>query len=102
MKFIAKLRGWIGQSVSRRLAIPGLVLILLLLVQAALSTGSAFRLVGRLEESSQNSNASMMLTQRLLSASQELSDHARETVAATDDEQRNKSVTVDFSVGIQR
>jgi hypothetical protein len=52
VKFIAQLRGWIGQSVSRRLAIPGLVLIVLLLVQAALSTGSAYRLVGRLEESS--------------------------------------------------
>ncbi len=53
MKSIAKLRGWIGESVSRRLAIPGLVLILLLLVQAALSSGSALRLVGRLEDSSQ-------------------------------------------------
>ena len=62
MKSIAKFRGWIGESVSRRLAIPGLVLILLLLVQAALSTGSAFRLVGRLEESSTNSSASMKLT----------------------------------------
>jgi methyl-accepting chemotaxis protein len=92
VKSIAKFRGWIGESVSRRLAIPGLVLILLLLVQAALSTGSALRLVGRLEESSFNSNASMKLTERLLGAAQELSDHARETVAATDDEQRKKSV----------
>ena len=86
MNSIAKLRGWIGESVSRRLAIPGLVLILLLLVQAALSSGSAWLLVGRLEESSYNSNASMKLTGRLLSAAQELSDHARETVAATDDD----------------
>jgi methyl-accepting chemotaxis protein len=92
VKSIAKLRGWIGESVSRRLAIPGLVLILLLLLQAALSTGSAFRLVGRLEDSSHNSNASMQLTQRLLSAAQELSDHARETVAATDDDARKKGV----------
>jgi len=91
VKSIAKLRGWIGESVSRRLAIPGLVLILLLLVQAALSTGSAFRLVGRLEESSINSSASMKLTERLLSAAQELSDHARDTVAATDDDARKKS-----------
>jgi hypothetical protein len=69
-----------------------LVLIILLLLQAALSTGSAFRLVGRLEESNNNSNASMKLTQRLLSAAQELSNHARETVEATDDDARNKSV----------
>jgi len=92
LKTIAKLRGWIGESVSRRLAIPGLVLILLLLVQAALSSGSAALLVGRLEDSSQNSNASMMLTERLLSAAQELSDHARETVTAADDDQRTKAV----------
>ena len=92
MKSIAKLRGWIGESVSRRLAIPGLVLILLLLVQAALSSGSAWLLVGRLEDSSNNSNASMKLTERLLGAAQELSDHARETVAATDDDQRTKSI----------
>ena len=96
MKSIAKLRGWIGESVSRRLAIPGLILIILLLLQAALSTGSAFRLVGRLEESSHNSNASMKLTERLLNAAQELSDHARETVAATDDETRKKGVA-DFN-----
>ena len=76
MKSLAQLRGWIGESVSRRLAIPGLVLILLLLVQAALSTGSAALLVGRLEDSSDNSSASMKLTERLLSAAQELSDHA--------------------------
>ena len=100
MKSIAKLRGWIGESVSRRLAIPGLVLILLLLVQAALSTGSAFRLVGRLEDSSQNSNASMKITERLLSAAQELSDHARETVAATDDEQRKKAVAAPQRRGV--
>jgi len=96
VKSIAKLRGWIGESVSRRLAIPGLILIILLLLQAALSTGSAFRLVGRLEESSHNSNASMKLTERLLNAAQELSDHARETVAATDDETRKKGVA-DFN-----
>jgi len=92
VKSIAKLRGWIGQSVSRRLAIPGLVLILLLLVQAALSGGSALLLVGRLEESSNNSNASMKLTSRLLSSAQQLSDHAREVVAATDEEARNKYI----------
>ena len=92
MNSIAKLRAWIGESVSRRLAIPGLVLILLLLVQAALSSGSAWLLVGRLEESSYNSDASMKLTGRLLSAAQELSDHARATVAATDDTQRTDSI----------
>jgi len=92
MSSIAKLRAWIGESVSRRLAIPGLVLILLLLVQASLSSGSAWLLVGRLEESSYNSEASMKLTGRLLSAAQELSDHARATVAATDDTQRTESM----------
>ncbi|HEU4779600.1 MAG TPA: methyl-accepting chemotaxis protein, partial [Steroidobacteraceae bacterium] len=58
----------------------------------ALSTGSALQLVGRLEESSLNSNASMKLTERLLSAARELSDHARDTVAATEDEPRRKSI----------
>ena len=77
----AKLRSWIGKSVSRRLAIPGLLLILLLLVQAALSGASAIRLVGRLEDSSQQTSASIKLTERLLATARELSDHARATVA---------------------
>jgi hypothetical protein len=67
---LAKLRSWIGQSVSRRLAIPGLVLIVLLLVQAVLSSGSAVLLVGRLETANDNSKAGMTLTQRLLQAAQ--------------------------------
>ena len=75
MNSIAKLRAWIGESVSRRLAIPGLVLILLLVVQAALSSGSAWLLVGRLEESSSNSNASMEITGRLLSAAHQFQQH---------------------------
>jgi len=87
-----KLRQWIGESVSRRLAIPGLVLILLLLVQAALSGASAIRLVGRLEDSSAQSNASLALTERLLTAARELSEHAQATVEATDDTQRSKSL----------
>src|SRR5688572_19461970 len=91
MKQLAQLRSWIGQSVSRRLAIPGLVLILLLLVQAVLSSGSAVLLVGRLETANANSNAGMTLTQRLLQAAQELSNHARQTVEAPDEAARNAS-----------
>jgi len=90
---LGKLRGWIGESVSRRLAIPGLVLILLLLVQAALSGASAMRLVGRLEDSSRQSNASMQLTERLLATARELSDHARTMVSAPDETQRVASLT---------
>ena len=92
MKHLAKLRSWIGQSVSRRLAIPGLVLILLLLVQAVLSSGSAVLLVGRLETANDNSNAGMTLTQRLLQAAQELSDHARQTVDAPDETARSAGI----------
>ena len=92
MKGITQLRTWIGESVSRRLAIPGLVLILLLLVQAALSGASAIRLVGRLEDSSRQSNASMQLTGRLLNTARELSDHARAMVSATDEGQRAASL----------
>ena len=77
MIHVEKARRWIGESVSRRLAIPGLILILLLLVQAAFSGASAIRLVGRLEDSSARSNASLALTERLLTAARELSEHAR-------------------------
>ena len=96
MKSIAELRDWINVSVSRRLAIPGFILILLLLVQAAVSSGLAMRLVGRLEASSEHSTASMKLTERLLSVAQELSDHARATVAAEDDTQRGSAIA-DFN-----
>jgi methyl-accepting chemotaxis protein len=92
VKHLEKLRSWIGQSVSRRLAMPGLVLVLLLLVQAVLSSGSAVLLVGRLETANDNSNAGMKLTQRLLQAAQELSDHARQTVDAADETARSASV----------
>ena len=83
MSRVEKARRWIGESVSRRLAIPGLILVLLLLVQALLSGASAIRLVGRLEDSSAQSNASLALTERLLTAARELSEHARATVDAT-------------------
>jgi methyl-accepting chemotaxis protein len=92
MKGLAKLRSWIGESVARRLAIPGVILLLLLAVQAALSSGSAILLVGRLEDSSEHSNASIELTARLLEAAQQLSDHARETVAATEEEPRRQAI----------
>ncbi len=92
MKRLEQLRAWIGKSVSRRLAIPGLVLILLLLVQAALSGASAIRLVGRLEDSSQQTSASLKLTERLLATARELSGHARATVGAIDDTQRATSM----------
>lgn len=92
MSHVEKARRWIGESVSRRLAIPGLILILLLLVQATLSGASAVRLVGRLEDSSAQSNASLALTERLLTAARELSEHARGTVAAEDDGQRQNSL----------
>ncbi len=88
MKHLAKLRSWIGQSVSRRLAIPGLVLVLLLLVQAVLSSGSAVLLVGRLDSANVNSDAGMKLTRNLLQAAQELSDHARAAVSAEDEPTR--------------
>ncbi|HET9474251.1 MAG TPA: methyl-accepting chemotaxis protein [Steroidobacteraceae bacterium] len=101
MRHLAKLRGWIGESVSRRLAIPGLVLILLLLVQAALSGASAMRLVGRLEDSSRQSNASMQLTERLLATARELSDHARAMVSAPDEAQRAASLAA-FNVSKAR
>jgi hypothetical protein len=90
---VEKARRWIGKSVSRRLAIPGLILILLLLVQAAISGASAIRLVGRLEDSSAQSNASLALTERLLTAARELSGHARATVDAADDDARHRGVT---------
>ena len=93
MSHVEKARRWIGESVSRRLAIPGLILILLLLVQAALSGASAIRLVGRLEDSSAQSNASLALTERLLTAARELSEHARDTVSATEDEPRQRALT---------
>jgi methyl-accepting chemotaxis protein len=92
MDGLAKLRGWIGKSVARRLAIPGVILLLLIAVQAVLSSGSAILLVGRLEDSSEHSNASMKLSARLLEAAQQLSDHARETVAATEDEPRRQAI----------
>jgi methyl-accepting chemotaxis protein len=92
MDGLAKLRGWIGKSVARRLAIPGVILLLLIAVQAVLSSGSAMLLVGRLEDSSEHSNASMQLSARLLEAAQQLSDHARETVAATEDEPRRQAI----------
>jgi methyl-accepting chemotaxis protein len=92
VKHVEKARLWIGESVSRRLAIPGLILILLLLVQAAISGASAIRLVGRLEDSSAQSNASLALTERLLTAARELSEHARATVDATDDDARHRGV----------
>src|SRR5688500_5410055 len=92
MKGLAKLHSWIGESVARRLAIPGVILLLLFAVQAALSSGSAILLVGRLEDSSEHSNASIELSARLLEAAQQLSDHARETVAATEDEPRRQAI----------
>ena len=92
MKRIRQFRAWIGESVSRRLAIPGLVLILLLVVQAALSGASAIRLVGRLEDSNQQSSASLKLTERLLATARELSEHARAAVGAEDDTQRSTAI----------
>jgi methyl-accepting chemotaxis protein len=89
---LEQLRRWIGESVSRRLAIPGLVLVLLLLVQTALSSASAIRLVGRLEDSSEQGNASLALTEKLLTAARELSEHAQATVNATEDAQRSRSL----------
>jgi methyl-accepting chemotaxis protein len=91
VKNLTTFRNWIGRSVSRRLAIPGLILVLLLLVQAVLSSGSAVLLVGRLEAADANSKAGMELTQRLLQAAKELSDHARQTVDAPDETARNAS-----------
>jgi methyl-accepting chemotaxis protein len=88
LNHLAKLRSWIGQSVSRRLAIPGLVLVLLLLVQAVLSSGSAVLLVGRLDTAHGDSGAGMKLTQSLLQAAQELSDNARSAVLAEDEPTR--------------
>jgi methyl-accepting chemotaxis protein len=89
---LRQFRAWIGESVSRRLAIPGLVLILLLVVQAALSGASAIRLVGRLEDSNQQSSASLKLTERLLATARELSEHARAAVGAEDDTQRATAI----------
>jgi len=89
---LLRIRAWIGKSVSRRLAIPGLVLILLLLVQAALSGASAIRLVGRLEDSNRQSSQSQALTERLLSTARELSSHAHAAVDAADDSQRGASI----------
>jgi HAMP domain-containing protein len=91
VKNLTTFRNWIGRSVSRRLAIPGLILVLLLLVQAVLSSGSSVLLVGRLEAADANSRAGMELTQRLLQAAKELSDHARQTVDAPDETARDAS-----------
>jgi methyl-accepting chemotaxis protein len=97
VKHLAKLRHWIGQSVSRRLAIPGVVLLLLLLVQALLSSGAAVLLVGRLDSANVNAAASMKLTQDLLQAAEQLSTHAREVVAADEPARAAKTAAFDTS-----
>lgn len=89
---LEELRRWIGESVSRRLAIPVLILVVLLVLQAALSSASAIRLVGRLEDSSARSNASLELTERLLTAARQLSEQAQATVDAPDESARARSL----------
>ena len=96
MKNLDQIRSWIGESVARRLAIPGLLLILLFVVQATLSGASAIRLVGRLEDSNEQSSASLKLTERLLATTRELSEHARAAVSATEDAQRTAAIA-DFN-----
>src|SRR5262245_2584377 len=96
VKNLDQFRSWIGESVARRLAIPGLVLILLFVVQATISGASAIRLVGRLEDSNRQSSASLKLTERLLATTRELSEHARAAVGAPDDAQRTAAIA-DFN-----
>jgi methyl-accepting chemotaxis protein len=89
---IGRIRAWIAQSVSRRLAIPGLLLILLLLLQAAGSGAALNVLVGALGDSNDRSGASMALTARLLAAAEELSGHARATIEAEDPGQQRAQI----------
>ncbi len=87
-----RVRHWIAQSIFRRLALPAAGLIVLLLVQAGVSGGFQTLMTGRLEDVTQRSREGLTLTERLLDAAERLAQHARASVAATDDAARSASV----------